>query len=82
MRNLLIVSLLRVITVYLLFHFSIQKVICTAWFIGSFLKQIRYPSSFLFIHDTFYIADYYTGMAEVVQQISEVPLTQLVDLSE
>ncbi|VDD93237.1 unnamed protein product [Enterobius vermicularis] len=43
---------------------------------------IRYPSSFLFIHDTFYIADYYTGMAEVVQQISEVPLTQLVDLSE
>lgn len=43
---------------------------------------MRYPSSFLFIHDTFYVSDYYTGMAEVVQQISETPLTELVDISE
>uniref|UniRef100_A0A158R5Y0 snRNA-activating protein complex subunit 3 n=1 Tax=Syphacia muris TaxID=451379 RepID=A0A158R5Y0_9BILA len=43
---------------------------------------MRYPSSFLFIHDTFYVSDYYSGMEEVVQQISDTPLIQLTDISE
>lgn len=43
---------------------------------------MRYPSSFIFINDTFYIQDFYSGMTEVVKQLGDIPLTQLQDISE
>ncbi|VDN55288.1 unnamed protein product [Dracunculus medinensis] len=42
----------------------------------------KYPSSFIFIHDTFYIADAYRCFKETLVQIDQSKLMPLTDISE
>ncbi|MFH4977368.1 hypothetical protein AB6A40_004077 [Gnathostoma spinigerum] len=43
---------------------------------------IKYPSSFIFIHDTFYVPHEYRMSAEASQQIDPERLNPLIDISE
>uniref|UniRef100_A0A915PPF3 snRNA-activating protein complex subunit 3 n=1 Tax=Setaria digitata TaxID=48799 RepID=A0A915PPF3_9BILA len=42
----------------------------------------RYPSSFLFIHDTFYVAETYAGSKETLLQIDNSKIEPHIDISE
>ncbi|VDK88011.1 unnamed protein product [Onchocerca ochengi] len=45
-------------------------------------NMFRYPSSFLFIHDTFYIAETYIGSKETLSQIDNSKIEPHIDISE
>ncbi|MCP9262286.1 hypothetical protein DINM_005566 [Dirofilaria immitis] len=45
-------------------------------------NMFKYPSSFLFIHDTFYIAETYTGSKETLLQIDNSKIEPHIDISE
>ncbi|KAL3995354.1 snRNA-activating protein of 50kDa MW C terminal family protein [Acanthocheilonema viteae] len=44
-------------------------------------NMFKYPSSFLFIHDTFYIAETYTGSKETLLQIDHSKIEPHIDIS-
>lgn len=43
--------------------------------------QFKYPSSFLFIHDTFYVATKYMFSGETFSQLNGIQLENLKDIS-